>query len=74
MVTGLQMMRRGKPGFLPHKIQNVAAIRRIYERTKLQKSRGNANCRLPIADCRLEGKRPSEVGNRESGIGNRKST
>jgi len=37
MVTGLQMMRRGKPGFLPHRIQNVAAIRRIYERTKLQK-------------------------------------
>ena len=28
--------RRGKPGLLPHKIQNVAAIRRIYEKTKLQ--------------------------------------
>ena len=37
MLTGLQMMRRGKPGFFPHRVQNVAAIRRIYERTKLQK-------------------------------------
>ena len=35
VVTGLQMMRRGKPGLLPHKVQNLAAIRRIYQRTKL---------------------------------------
>jgi heterodisulfide reductase subunit C len=38
MVTGLRMMRRGKPGPLPHRIQNVAAIRRIYERTRLQRT------------------------------------
>jgi len=38
MLTGLRMMRRGKPGLLPHKIQNVAAIRRIFERTRLAKS------------------------------------
>ena len=37
VLTGLRMMRRGKPGFFPHKIQNVAAIRRIYQRTQLQK-------------------------------------
>jgi len=37
ILTGLRMMRRGKPGLLPHKIQNVAAIRRIYEKTRLQK-------------------------------------
>jgi heterodisulfide reductase subunit C len=38
VVTGLQMMRRGKPGIIPHKIENVAAIRRIFERTRLQKA------------------------------------
>jgi heterodisulfide reductase subunit C len=36
VVTGLQMMRRGKPGLVPHRVENVAAIRRIYERTRLQ--------------------------------------
>ena len=36
VLTGFRMMKRGKPGLLPHKIQNVAAIRRIYEKTKLQ--------------------------------------
>jgi len=38
MLTGLRMLRRGKPGLLPHKIQNVAAIRRIFERTRLAQS------------------------------------
>jgi len=38
MLTALKMARRGKPGILPHKIQNVAAIRRIFERTRLQKA------------------------------------
>jgi len=37
MLTGLRMMRRGKPGLFPHRIQNVAAIRRIYEKTKLHR-------------------------------------
>jgi heterodisulfide reductase subunit C len=37
VLTGFRMMKRGKPGFIPHRIQNVKAIRRIYERTKLQK-------------------------------------
>lgn len=37
LLTALRMMKRGKPGLLPHKVQNVAAIRRIYEKTKLQK-------------------------------------
>ena len=36
VLTGFRMMKRVKPGLLPHKIQNVAAIRRIYEKTKLQ--------------------------------------
>jgi heterodisulfide reductase subunit C len=35
LLTGLRMRRRGKPGLLPHKIENVAAIRRIFERTRL---------------------------------------
>ncbi len=38
MLTFPKMLRRGKPGLFPHKIQNVAAIRRIYERTKLQRA------------------------------------
>jgi heterodisulfide reductase subunit C len=37
MLTGIRMVRRGKPSFFPHKIQNVAAIRRIYEKTRLQR-------------------------------------
>ncbi|MBM4035778.1 MAG: 4Fe-4S dicluster domain-containing protein [Planctomycetes bacterium] len=37
MLTALKMARRGKPGFFPHRIQNVAAIRRIYERCRLQR-------------------------------------
>ncbi|MBL7223912.1 MAG: 4Fe-4S dicluster domain-containing protein [Candidatus Brocadiae bacterium] len=37
LVTALHMRKRGKPGFLWHKVQNVAAIRRIYDRTKLQR-------------------------------------
>jgi hypothetical protein len=37
MLTGMRMVRRGKPSFFPHKIQNVAAIRRIYEKTRLQR-------------------------------------
>jgi heterodisulfide reductase subunit C len=40
MLTGLRMMRRGKPGLLPHKIQNIAAVRRIFERTRLAQSTG----------------------------------
>jgi len=36
LLTALKMARRGKPGLLPHRIQNVAAIRRIYEKTRLQ--------------------------------------
>jgi heterodisulfide reductase subunit C len=36
VVTGVRMFKRGKPGLLPHRVQNVAAIRRIYEKTKLQ--------------------------------------
>ena len=39
VLTGMQMMRRGKPGLLPHRIQNVAAIRRIFERTALKQKR-----------------------------------
>lgn len=39
VLTGMQMMRRGKPGLLPHRIQNVAAIRRIFERTTLKQKR-----------------------------------
>jgi len=38
VVTGLKMRRRGKPGLFPHRIENVAAIRRIYQKTKLQRS------------------------------------
>jgi len=38
MLTAFRMMKRGKPGLLPHKIQNVKAIRRIYEKTQLQKN------------------------------------
>jgi heterodisulfide reductase subunit C len=38
VLTAFRMMKRGKPGLLPHKIQNVKAIRRIYERTQLQKN------------------------------------
>lgn len=34
--TGFQMFKRGKPGLLPHKVQNLAAIRRIYQKTQLQ--------------------------------------
>ena len=40
MLTGLRMMKRGKPGLLPHRIQNVAAIRRMYEKTRLQRPQG----------------------------------
>ena len=50
MLTGLRMMKRGKPGLLPHRIQNVAAIRRMYDKTKLQKSTGITNRQLPTAD------------------------
>ena len=39
VLTGMQMMRRGKPGLLPHRIQNVAAIRRIFERTALKRKK-----------------------------------
>jgi len=38
VLTGMKMMRRGKPGLLPHRVQNVAAIRRIYEKTRLQRT------------------------------------
>ncbi len=43
LVTGLQMMRRGKPGLVPHRIQNLPAIRRIYERTKLPRRRSDTD-------------------------------
>jgi heterodisulfide reductase subunit C len=36
VMTGFRMFKRGKPGLLPHKVQNLAAIRRIYEKTQLQ--------------------------------------
>jgi heterodisulfide reductase subunit C len=36
VITGFRMFKRGKPGLLPHKVQNLAAIRRIYEKTQLQ--------------------------------------
>jgi len=66
VVTGMLMMKRGKPGFLPHKIQNVAAIRRIYERTRLQKSKDKADRRLEEEDPAKSGNRQSQIANRES--------
>jgi len=39
VLTGMQMMRRGKPGLVPHRIENVAAIRRIFERTALKRKK-----------------------------------
>ncbi|MFP4058772.1 MAG: 4Fe-4S dicluster domain-containing protein [Candidatus Brocadiia bacterium] len=38
VLTGVQMFRRGKPALKPHRVQNVAAIRRIYERTRLKRA------------------------------------
>ncbi|NQT88737.1 4Fe-4S dicluster domain-containing protein [bacterium] len=38
VLTAFRMMKRGKPGILPHKIQNIKAVRRIYEKTQLQKN------------------------------------
>ena len=38
VLTGFRMMKRGKPGLMPHRIQNVAAIRRIYRKTQLQRT------------------------------------
>jgi len=38
LLTFPKMLKRGKPGLLPHKIQNVAAIRRIFDRCQLQKA------------------------------------
>jgi len=45
VVTGLQMMRRGKPGLVPHRVQNLPAIRRIYERTQLPRRRSDTDDR-----------------------------
>jgi len=39
VLTGMQMMRRGKPGLVPHRIENLAAIRRIFERTALKRKK-----------------------------------
>jgi len=49
IATGLEMMQRGKPGLFPHRIQNVAAIRRIFKRCELR-----AASREPTEGTKLE--------------------
>ena len=67
VLTGFRMMKRGKPGLLPHKIQNVAAIRRMAGRkTVIVASHRLAAVRFADAIVSLEQGRVAEQGAHDS--------